>query len=262
LRSKYGTSLLVMHGEGGAVMAADDMIYVVQDGLPIPSAENVRKVFAIQAGNVAIGSGHLCFARCPDIGWEYKVDDWVAGFIRSQQDNPPHTPHSIATALYEKLRVAFQPIESLIEQHLWNGQVRGERLVSFTTAGYADDFSKYECFELAIEFDRERDGLRYIAPFRHDLQFFQPLRFGEDQAMMSALRGQDPEVARYRKLLKEIEASVSADSPELPPSLQRALATVVALIKLEAYFNKQKVGRTVNAIVINRAGKTTLVGQF
>jgi hypothetical protein len=160
------------------------------------------------------------------------------------------------------MRVAFRPIEPLVEKHLWEGQVPGDRVVTFTVVGYAEDFRAYECLELAIEFDTQRDGLKYISPFRHDLEFLQPFRLGEDEGVVRALEGLDPEASRFRRLHKEVLPSIAADSPQLPIPLQDIVANAVALIKTEAYYNKQKVGRMVNAIVIDRAKKQAFGGQF
>ena len=47
----HGTTLLAIHIAEGCAMAADDMIYTIQNGSPVPSLTNVRKVFSTSGGN-------------------------------------------------------------------------------------------------------------------------------------------------------------------------------------------------------------------
>jgi hypothetical protein len=111
--SHQGTTLILFAVGEGVVMAADDLIYALLDGKPIPAERNVRKVFAM--GNILIGTAGIMRAKqngqltaigeTPQtVSIEYKFEDWIVEFIRAHRSASDNDPQVIADALNTKMR--------------------------------------------------------------------------------------------------------------------------------------------------------------
>jgi len=271
MRRTQGTTLIVIAVSEGVAMVADDLLYELRAGAPVPAKSNVRKIFAM--GSILIGTAGTL--RCKDGGQlstggelsetvsiEYKSEDWILEFIKAHRSAPRNEPQSVSNALYEKMRLTFKPVEVLLEHGAWSDYSPGDRFVTYIVAGYAKGFKNFQLFELGAEFNSEGNGLRYIAPFRRDHQIPHEFYLGEDEFLTRAAQGVQPQVAAFQRVVSELLGSHSVKMPKVPQSLQRVVATAVGLVKTEAEFNPNKVGKTVYAILIDRLGKKTHLAVF
>lgn len=258
-------------------MAADDLVYALKDGEAVPAERNVRKVYAMQS--VLIGSsGAMRYVEggrlvpvtggsAQDISVEYKFEDWIVDFIRERREAPNNSPKVIADALYERMRDTFKPVEIMLEYGKRDDFELGDRLLSYIVAGYANNFQNLRLFELGIEYADGRQ-LRYLAPFEHETAPAwanrQPkdLYLGEDEFFIRALDGREPESGIRKREWSKCVESISSKLPKLPEALQDTAASAVSLVKVEAEFNSNKVGSTVNVAVLDRVAKRSYLATF
>jgi hypothetical protein len=237
-------------------MAADDMVYRLNGGVPTPAFTNVRKVLATD--RLHIGSTQLIRLRLPDPPTiEYEFEPWMAEFITGDRTGTKGDPHAIATGIYEKSRQTFDPVEALVKAGGWDTHGPGERIVNYIISGYTEEFKEHFCFEVGVEIDGQHAGLRYIQPLRHQTQFPQLSIFGEDQFLGRAMKHLEPEASILRRERRGALTAIGSSFHELDTALQEHAAYIVGLIKVEGYFNKNKVGRRVNLAIIERTGKRT-----
>jgi hypothetical protein len=171
LRTNRGTTLIVIAIGDGVVMAADDLVYTLKDGVAVPAERNVRKVFA--TGNVLIGtagtmrakkSGQLiAVGETPQtVVIKYKFEDWIIEFIQRQRRASDNDPEAVANDLDAKMRETFKPVEVFLEHGGWGDHTPGDRLVNYAIAGYSKNFKNFHLFELGAEYNPEGNGLRYL----------------------------------------------------------------------------------------------------
>jgi hypothetical protein len=239
------------------VLCADDLVYAFTEGSIVPMYTGVSKVFI--AGNALIGSAGTISA--PEI--KYKCDDWIADFIKRHCSTPDNHPAAIAKALYDEARATFQGLESGLAKDRGRGyHAPGDRVVSYVISGYASDFTEYFCFEVGIEVNAHGTGFKYLGPLHHTAKFPHLVRFGEDRFLERAMAGLSPEADIGSKAQISALDAIRERMPHLPSDLQMKASFAVGLIKVEAYFNKQKVGRNVNVVAIDRDTRRTDAGTF
>jgi hypothetical protein len=266
-----GTTLIVFAVNEGVVMVADDLVYRLENGVAIPAESNVRKVFAM--GSVLIGTAQLMRARqrCQisvdgvirdTVSIEYKFEDWIVDFIRAQRSTPDHSPETIAESMDAKMRETFKPVDVLLEHGSWGDQSPGDRLVSYVVAGYSKGFKNFQLIELGAEYNSEGNGLRYLAPIRHDTKLPKDLFFGEDEHFLRALDGSEPEAGVQRREMSLLIGAAATLVPKAPKALQALTAYAVSLVKVEAEFNPNKIGKVVYAAILARAAKGHYLANF
>lgn len=266
-----GTTLIVLAVGDGVVMVADDLIYQLKAGVALPAESNVRKVFTM--GSTLIGTAAML--RCKDsmqigaegeametVAIEYKSEDWIVEFIRAQRGASNSNPETVANALYAKMRETFKPVEVFLERGGWGNESPGERLMTYVVAGYSKNFQNFYLFELGAEINLGGDGLRYLAPFRHEHEFPHEFYLGEDEFLTRAVQGTEPQAGAFRNFLQGLRDTVNGALPNIPKSLQELVALAVSLVKVEAQFNPDKVGMVVNAAVIDRVAKKSNLATF
>jgi hypothetical protein len=267
-----GTSHITLAIAQGVVMAADDLVYYPQSSVAIPAERNVRKVFEI-GNNILIGTAEIMRAEesrrlvahgeTPQtIAIKYKFEDWIIEFIKGQRHASDNDPEAVANALYAKMRETFKPVEVFLEHGRWGDYAPGDRLVTYIVAGYAKNFKNFHLFEFGAEFNPEANGLRYIAPIRHETKLPKELYLGEDKFMLRAVAGQEPEAGVLQEAWFRYFDSATVVLPNIPEALQESVAVAVSLVKIEAKFNPDKVGDTVNVVVIDKRAKRTYVANF
>lgn len=266
-----GTALIMLAISEGVVMAADDLVYRLDAGTPVPAETNVRKVFAM--GNILIGTAGVlrCKQSAPisaereapqTVSIEYKFEDWIVEFIRARRNTSDNDPETVANALDAKMRETFKPVEILLEHGTWGDQSPGDRLASYVVAGYSKNFKNFHLFELGAEYNLEGNGVRYLTPIRHGTKLPKDLFFGEDQFFLRALEGVEPQAGTLRREMPRCLSSAAVVLPNIPEALQKLTASAVSLVRVEAEFNPNKVGRTVNAVIIDRAARKPYLAAF
>jgi hypothetical protein len=255
----------------GVVMVADDLVYRLEDGAAVPAERDVRKVFAM--GSVLIGSANLMRAKqsgqisvdgeiSDTVSIEYKFEDWIVEFIRAQRSAPDDSAEAVANSLDAKMRETFKPVEILLEHQSWGDQGPGERLVSYVVAGYSKGFKNFQLIELGAEYNSEGNGLRYLTPIRHDTKLPKDLFFGEDEHFVRALNGIEPQAGfRHGEMSILIDAAATL-LPKAPEALQALTAYAVSLVKVEAEFNPNKIGKTVYAAILDRTARRHYLANF
>jgi hypothetical protein len=89
-------------------------------------------------------------------------------------------------------------------------------------------------------------------------EFPQELVVGEDEFIGKVSSGIQPMFGIWEKRRSECFDSIGTMVPNnVPKSLRDAVASIAALIKVEAQFNSQKVGGTVNVGLIDRVARKT-----
>jgi hypothetical protein len=234
-------------------MAADDLMYSEQEGKAIPMATGVPKVFAFDS--ILIGSAGIAF--CDPL--KYKLQDWITDFIHAQRSATDKRPKAVAEAIHAKMRETFEPVDAIVKQGKWKSHGPGERLVGYVVAGYTKTFTKPYIYEVGTEVNADGCGLRYIPPIHRPDN---DLRIGEDKFLLLAVDGKEPQSSLWHAFFDDILSGVTGTLPNLPEALQDAVASCVSLIKVEAQFNPDKVGQTVNATVIDRASRQVFFATF
>ncbi len=250
---RRGTTLYTISTPDGILMAADDLMYSEQDGKTVPLANGVSKVFVMD--NVLIGSAGILL-------WEpleYKLQGWIADFIEAHRSASDKRPSSVAEAIHAKMRETFEPIDPIVKQGKWKSYGPGERLVSYVIAGYTKNFTKPYFYEVGTEVNPEGSGLCYIPPVQRPDN---GLWLGEDKFFLRAIDGKEPQSSLWRGIFSDVVQDVANTLPNLPEALQDSVASVVGLIKVEAKFNPDKVGDTVNVAVIDRRAKRSHIANF
>lgn len=271
VQTPRGTSLIVLAGDEGVVMVADDLLYRLQSGAAIPAERDVRKIFAM--GSILIGTAGML--RCKDreeirgegksphtISIEYKSEDWIVEFIRAHRSAANNDPERIADALYAKMRDTFKPVEIFLEHGAWSNEGPGDRLVTYVVAGYPKNFQNFHLFELGAEINLSGNGLRYVTPLRHPRELPFEFYLGEDEFLTRAARGSEPQATVFRNFVRDLGGTVAGVLPNTPRSLQQLVAVAVSLVKVEAQFNPDKVGATVNAAIIDRGTRKSRLATF
>jgi hypothetical protein len=256
LSSRSGTILVCFATRDGVFLAADDLVYVEQEGQPIPAGNNFRKVCVMD--NILIGTAGLMLHA--DI--KYDVHNWINDLINENEGEPDKLPSSIAEAIHAKLKVTFKPAERLVAQGVWKGYRPGGRLVSYLVAGYAKHFKQPYVFEVGVQLNQDSDGLTYIAPLHHRKALPHNVRIGEDHFIERANDGLEPERSLFTRLVEGVSVDVVRALPNIPPTLQENVACTVSLIKVEANFNPKKVGSTVKIALIDRRSKAAYSETF
>jgi hypothetical protein len=255
-----GTSLVAISISEGAVVAVDDLLYNFESGVPVPAEHDVRKVFV--SDNVIIASAQLIKARLwHPVSFEYNLKDWIMEFIKLKRGTPEKEPNSVSTAMYNKMRATFRPVNTMLQSGSWENQTAGDRIVSYIVAGYTKKFADFHLFEIAAQVNSEGNGLSYISPKRYPAgpQMF---RLGEDESIEKAINEVQPFSDLRKKSWESCVAQASTALPTIPERLQDAVASAVSLVKLESQFNSQKVGSTVNVAVIDRGDRTAHSATF
>jgi hypothetical protein len=247
-----GTSLLILPTNEGIAVAADDLVYEISNGVAVPKLTGVWKVFSANE-NIVLGTTQNMWLKLSEpITFEYKAQDWLAEFLGPEGSVSECDPEQIAVSIYEKARQTFEPIDSLIRNGQWNKQGPCETFINYMVAGYPKDFGEYSLFNINIKIDAKGKGLDFGAVENHTAQFRQLSWYGEDQFLTLAREGFDPEAAMFTRTRAECLATMQTRLPQISHSLQESAAYIAGLIKVEAYFNKYKVGRAVNTVVIDK----------
>jgi hypothetical protein len=235
-------------------MAADDLVYAERSGHPIPGANCIQKISTLSS-NILIGSAGLMIH--PEIDYEY--ENWISSFITAHETDLTKRPSDIATALETRMRNTMKPIESGGESGFWMTHRIGERIVTYIVAGYAESFHQPYLFEFGAEINQDGTGLHYVQPIRHRDS---SILVGEDESLTRAQQGLDPEYSARESILAEVTVNVHEYLPQIPISMQEAVASVVSFIKVEARFNPQKVGNGVRLGLIDRKKRDSYTAVF
>jgi hypothetical protein len=249
---QHGTSLLILPIDEGVAVAADDLVYETRDGVAIPAFAGVHKVFAASERVIIGATQNMWIKLAEPISFEYQIDKWIAEFIPPQSSSTECDPEEVATRIYNKARQTFEPIDSLIREGKWNKQAPGETFVNYLVAGYAKDFRQHSLFNIWVRLDADGKGLDFLPPDKKVTQFGQLSWYGEDQFFLRAKDGLPPEAGLFKRRRAECSKLIDRLLPNIHPRLKESTAYIAALIKVEAYFNKNKVGRSVKLVVIDR----------
>jgi hypothetical protein len=250
-----GTSLLTLSVDEGIAAAADDLVYETRNGVAVPQFCGVPKIF-IASDRVIIGSTAMMWMKFSEpIPFEYKVDDWIAEFIAPQKRCAECDPEEVAIGIYQKARQSFEPIDSLIKEGKWNKQIPGDTLTSYVVVGYTKDFRQQLVFHIWVRFNADGKGLDFLTPVKTVMQFRQLWWLGEDQFFLRATQRLSPEVELLWRRQFECASAIDKLLPDIHPHLKESVSYIAGLIKVEAYFNKNKVGKAVNVAVIDRVAR-------
>jgi hypothetical protein len=252
-----GTSLLILPIDEGVAVAADDLVYEVRDGIAVPAFAGVHKVFAA-SDRVIIGTTQNMWIKIAEpISFEYHIDKWIAEFIPPQSSCAECDPEEVATRIYNKARQTFEPIDSLIRERKWNKQAPGDTFVNYLVTGYAKDFGEYSLFNVWFRIDTDGKGLNFSPVEKKLTQSRQLSWYGEDQFFIRAQQGLSPEAEMFTRRRLECSDLIDTILPDIHPRLKESASYISGLIKVESHFNKNKVGRSVNLVVIDRgAGRS------
>lgn len=183
------------------------------------------------------------------------MEDWIIGIIEEHCGTSVKRPSELADAINAKLRTTFKPIEALVEEGRWSSHGPGERLVSYAVAGYSEKFKQHYLYEVGAEVNAQGNGLVYVSRPNHLEEFPDLFCLGEDEFWLRAHRGIEPQKSwLFEAAPRIIEDTVRA-LPDIPKSLQKCAAIVIGFIKVEAKFNPDRVGTTVNVALIDRAAR-------
>jgi hypothetical protein len=250
LAIRKGTSLITLATAEGIVVAADDLMYVEKEGKAIPIELRMRKVFTVES-NLLIGSA----GTVKNKSIEYHLENWIADLIAEQHSTSVKRPSDMAHAINAKMRTTFKPIETLVEQGRWSSHGPGDRVVSHVVAGYSEKFRQPHIFELGAEVNSEGNRLVYVSRPHHLTELVPFFCLGEDKFWRRAKDGINPERFHLCEIVPKVIEDTASALPDIPRALQESIALAVSFIKVEAKFNKDRVGQTVNVAVIDRAAR-------
>lgn len=248
MSATLGTTLIAVASPQGIVMAADDFAYKEQEGKAVPAGRGVRKVFF--AGNrLLVGSAGIVEND------EYKLEDWITGIIEEHRGTAVKRPTDLAAAIDAKMRTTFKPIEAFVEQGCWSSHGPRDWLVHYIVAGYSEKFQRPYMFEVGARIDAKGTWLVYVSRTHHVKKL--PFRFsvGEDKYWPAASNGTEPPASFMRSIAPTVEQRVLTLLPNVPRDLQEWVLNLVCFIQVEAKFNPDKVGATVNVVLIDRAAR-------
>jgi hypothetical protein len=235
-----GTTLIAIKHVDGIVMAADDLMYTEVGGHATPQRDRVQKIFPM-GDNILIGSAGVL--SHPTI--HYWFEDWLKQFIENHQGTTSKRPSDVADALAGRLQETFHVLDSNREDEIWKIHKRGDRIVSYFVAGYAESFQQPYVFELGAEIDNS--GIRYISPKRLPSE---QSWLGEDHYWRRAESRCEPEFSSLRSIVKT--ADIGAMLPDACDPFREIVAWAASLIKVESQYNPTKVGHNVTVGVIDR----------
>jgi len=275
-----GTTLITLAVPEGVVMAADDLVYEyeLETGKATPLERGARKVYAM--GSILIGSSNTMRCSCSgrlvskdepqesiDVSIEYKFEDWIVDFIRERRGATDSSPKVFADALYQRMLDTFKPVEIMLEYGGWKDYKPGDRLVNYLVAGYASNYKNLQLLEIGAEYMEGR-RLRYLGPLQHETNSAWSMKqpkdvyFGEDECFLKALDGIEPQSGVGQREASKCLATTANLFPRMPKALRELTANAVALVKVEAEFNPNKVGTTVNAAILDRVTKRHYLATF
>lgn len=252
----------------GVVMAADNLAYRAA-AMPRPVSNPVRKVFAC-GDRLIIGSAATL--ECNDsvrirgrdgiartFSFEYKFEDWIKQFVSMKSSVSYKDAYSLATAIHDKARQTFQPIDIMLKAGCGGDEKPTERFVTFVVGGYSQDSQHFALFEIGIEVNADGNGLVY-SPLRHCEENF--FCVGETELLKKSLAGQMPFSDMSANFSRGSLNAVREVLPKIGDSLQESVAFCIGLIRLESYYNPKKVGRNVTASVINKISRFAAVATI
>jgi hypothetical protein len=269
LKPKQGTTLVVLSTDDGVVMAADNLAYRDTSSGPQPAHDPVQKVFVL-GDRFVIGSAATmeCSLRGNIRGndgvihtlvFEYKFEDWIKELIAMNDSISTKDAYSLATAIHDKARQTFQPIDIMFKTGYRGNEKPTERFVTFVVGGYSKSFQDFALFEIGVEVNADGNGLAY-PPLRHcEKNFF---CVGETELLNKSLAEQRPFSEMSAEFRRRSLNSVREVFPNIGSALQDSVTFCVGLIRLEAYYNPKKVGRNVTVSVINKTSRFAAVATI
>jgi hypothetical protein len=232
-----GTTLIANCNEDAMILAVDSKGHSENSGKPVPPERSFKKCCVI-GGKFAVGTvGMIEFIKV-EYEFEKRVTEWIETEYAAIY---PKTPARVATKFHKHMSRAIHAVEKGLHDEFWKRYPDGKPLVKYVFAGY--DEGTPEFYEARFWFDGKQRKI-LDTPF---IFLDVPCYIGNTESIRKIdLPGIEWE--RYR-----FERSVVARSlARLPPCAQEITLDAVARINVEAYFNDERVGGTVNVIVIER----------
>jgi len=252
VQQQKGTSLITAAVREGILIAADDLVFGESEGRIISVRTGVQKV-VIAYKNLLIGSAGLLEGR----KIKYKFENWIADFIEEHSGDPQKRPLDLANAIQREVRATFETGECSVEKGYWRNHGPNDWIVHYVVAGYTEQFKQHYIYEVGAKLDAKGNGLTYPSLSHHRREFPDMFLVGEDEFVLRAYKGVEPQFSLYQELARVAFRDIGMLVPNIPQSLQEVAAEVVALVKVEAKFNAQKVGTTVHIVLIDRGARKT-----
>jgi hypothetical protein len=267
LKLEQGTTLVVLSTDDGVVMAADNLAYSDTASGPQSAHDPVQKVFACGERLIVGSAAALVFSfrgvpiRGMDgtlhtLSFEYKFQDWIEQFVSMESSVSYKDAYSLGSAIHDKARQTFQPVDIMLKAGYRADEKPRERFVTFVVGGYSQDFQHFALFEIGIEVNADGNGLVY-SPLRDcEKNFF---CVGETELLQKALARQRPFDEMGAKFSRSSLKAVREVLPNVGASLHEMVTFCVGLIRLEAYYNPKKVGRSVTVCLIEKSSRLSAV---
>lgn len=215
------------------------------------AAQREFKKFCVIGEKFVVGTvGMIC---CPQI--EYEFENWIAAWASTEfAALSPKTLDRVASSLYKQMGKSIKALEGLPDNALWKSDPRVDLpvdlLVEYVVAGYDDGVPKL--LKFAAHINRNDRRIEEIPIHWCD----NPTILG-NREFLSKIDCPGNERELYFRIKNEIR---SRPAEMLPSCGQKLLFDAVARIKVEAHFNYERVGGTINAVVIER--ETGLASLF
>lgn len=242
-----GTTLYLDFNDSAIVLAVDSLGHYGSADRPVPAQGNFKK-FAVLEDRFVVATVGMLYS--PEI--EYEFEDWVSNWVTAKLGAiSPKTPYHIALSLHDQMGKTIKRLERIPDSALWKFDPRFDLVVdllaTYIVVGYDKGVPQLFKFVANIDRDKRRIDDIFVGQWPN-----KPAIFG-NQEFLSKIDNPGIERDAYLRIRDAVE------SHSLPLCAQELACDIVARVKVEAHFNNQRVGGTINAVVIERdSGRASL----